>query len=55
MKKILQGDEVDKTCPMCGVEIGINDIKFVGEAGVSSLKNSAKEIKKEKTEIDEDY
>lgn len=46
MKKILQADEVEKTCPMCAVEITINDIKFMGEAGLAALKNSPKDLKK---------
>ena len=40
---------------MCGVGIGLNDLKLVGEAGVGSLKNAPKEGKKKETEIDEAY
>lgn len=54
MKKVLQGEDVEKTCPMCAAEIGFNDIKFVGEAGVASLKNVPKDIKKEKEALEED-
>ena len=39
---------------MCAAEIGFNDIKFVGEAGVASLKNVPKDIKKEKEALEED-
>ena len=40
MKKMLESPEIEKTCPMCNVEIELGDIIFVGENGVSGLKRA---------------
>ncbi len=36
---MIESKDVEKTCPMCNAEITINEIKFVGESGVTGLKN----------------
>lgn len=40
MKKMLESPEIEKTCPMCGVDITLDDITFVGEGGVQGLKRA---------------
>ena len=48
MKKMLNTDGIEKTCPMCNIDVSINDYAFLGEKGVHSLKRAAppKEEKK---------
>ena len=48
MKKMLNTDGIEKTCPMCNIDVSINDYTFLGEKGVQSLKRAAppKEEKK---------
>lgn len=48
MKKMLNTDGIEKTCPMCNCDVTINDFTFLGEKGVSTLKRAAppKEEKK---------
>lgn len=41
MKKMLNTEGIEKTCPMCNVQVTIDDYTFVGEAGVSILKRAA--------------
>jgi NAD-dependent SIR2 family protein deacetylase len=50
MKKALSSPEVEKLCPMCEVQITLDDIVFVGENGVAGLKKAPppKEEGKEK-------
>ena len=48
MKKLLEGKGLESTCPMCNVEITMDDIKLVGEGGVAALKVVAKEEDKDK-------
>lgn len=40
MKKSLECADIEKNCPMCGVDISLDDIVFVGEAGVQGLKRA---------------
>lgn len=40
MKKMIQHPEIEKTCPMCNEDITLNDIQFLGEAGVSGMKRA---------------
>lgn len=37
---MLDCPEIEKTCPMCGVDITIDDIAFLGENGVAGLKRA---------------
>ena len=48
MKKMLNTDGLERTCPMCNANVTIDDYTFLGEKGVSSLKRAAppKEEKK---------
>lgn len=49
MKKMLNTEGIEKTCPMCNTEVTIDDYNFLGENGVSVIKRIAppKEEKKE--------
>jgi hypothetical protein len=48
MKKMLDHPEIEKTCPMCNEGITLNDIQFLGEGGVASLKRAPPPKDKEK-------
>jgi hypothetical protein len=41
MKKMLNAEGIEKTCPMCNHDVTINDYTFLGENGVSILKRAA--------------
>lgn len=41
MKKMLNTEGIEKTCPMCNTEVKIDDYTFLGENGVSVLKRAA--------------
>ena len=41
MKKMLNTEGIDKTCPMCNTEVTIDDFNFLGESGVNLLKRAA--------------
>ncbi len=41
MKKMLNTEGIEKTCPMCNTEVKIDDYTFLGESGVSILKRAA--------------
>ena len=38
LKRMLNTADVEKTCPMCNKDITMDDIEFLGEKGVPSLK-----------------
>lgn len=38
MKKMLNTEGIEKTCPMCNTDVTIDDYVFVGEKGVPLLK-----------------
>lgn len=40
MKRSLDCPEIEKTCPMCGVEITMDDFVFLGENGVAGMKRA---------------
>lgn len=35
---MLNAPDIEKTCPMCNVDITMDDIEFLGEKGVPGLK-----------------
>ena len=41
MKKMLNTEGIEKTCPMCNVDVTIDDFTFLGENGVNILKRAA--------------
>ena len=41
MKKMLECADIEKTCPMCNADITVDDIAYVGEAGVAGIKRVA--------------
>ena len=48
---MLNSPDIEKTCPMCGADVTLDDYQFLGEAGVSGLKRAPpkEENSKEKT------
>lgn len=40
MKRILETEGIEHTCPMCNTEITMDDIIMVGESGVAALKRA---------------
>jgi len=50
MKKMLDCADIEKTCPMCGQDISIDDVVFVGENGVQGLKRAPPPKEDAKTE-----
>jgi hypothetical protein len=41
MKKMLNTEGIEKTCPMCDHDVTINDYTYLGENSVSILKRVA--------------
>jgi NAD-dependent SIR2 family protein deacetylase len=48
IKKMIGTEGIDQTCPMCNVEITMDDIVYTGEAGVAALKRAPAKDEKEK-------
>ena len=53
---MLNTEGIDKTCPMCNIEITLDDFNFLGEAGVGLIKRAPppKEEKKEEGKQDKE-
>lgn len=41
MRKMLNTEGIEKTCPMCNHPVSIDDYEFLGEAGVNQIKRVA--------------
>ncbi len=38
MKRMLNTQDIEKTCPMCNADVTLDDYEFLGDKGVPGLK-----------------